>query len=49
LPSEHKSTNHSSIELLFGSEKGKKVTETLENVEEVYTPNIVLAELPENV
>jgi len=32
------------IELFLGSEKGKKVKNTLENVEEVYTPSIVLAE-----
>ena len=32
------------VELLLGSEKGKKVVEILENAEEVYTPNIVLAE-----
>jgi predicted nucleic acid-binding protein len=32
------------IELLLGSEKGKKVVEILENAEEVYTPSIVLAE-----
>ena len=32
------------VELLLGSEKGKKVMEILENAEEVYTPSIVLAE-----
>ncbi len=32
------------VELLLGSEKGKKVVEILENAEEVYTPSIVLAE-----
>ncbi len=32
------------VELLLGSEKGKKVKEILENAEEVYTPSIVLAE-----
>jgi predicted nucleic acid-binding protein len=33
------------IELFVGSEKGKKVKDLLENAEEVYTPNIVLAEI----
>lgn len=32
------------IELLLGSEKGKKVKEILETAEEVYTPSTVLAE-----
>ena len=32
------------IELLIGSEKGKKVKELIENAEEVYTPSTVLAE-----
>jgi predicted nucleic acid-binding protein len=32
------------IELLIGSEKGKKVKELLENAQEVYTPSTVLAE-----
>ena len=32
------------IELLLGSQKGKKVDEVLENAAEVYTPSIVLAE-----
>ena len=32
------------IELLIGSEKGKKVKELIENTEEVYTPSTVLAE-----
>ena len=32
------------IELLIGSEKGKKVKELIENSQEAYTPNIVLAE-----
>jgi predicted nucleic acid-binding protein len=32
------------VELLLGSEKGKKVMEILENAEETYTPSIVLAE-----
>jgi predicted nucleic acid-binding protein len=32
------------IELLIGSEKGKKVKELIENAEEVYTPGTVLAE-----
>jgi len=32
------------IELLLGSEEGKKVSETLENADEVYTPSVVLAE-----
>jgi predicted nucleic acid-binding protein len=32
------------IELLIGSEKGKKVKELIENAEEVYTPSKVLAE-----
>jgi predicted nucleic acid-binding protein len=32
------------IELLLGSEKGKKVNEMLENADEVYTPSIGLAE-----
>ena len=32
------------IELLIGSEKGKKVKETIENAEELYTPSTVLAE-----
>ncbi len=32
------------IELLIGSEKGKKVKELMENAEEVYTPSTVLAE-----
>jgi predicted nucleic acid-binding protein len=32
------------IELLIGSEKGKKVKELIENSQESYTPSIVLAE-----
>ena len=32
------------IELLIGSEKGKKVKELIENAEEVFTPSTVLAE-----
>ena len=32
------------IELLIGSEKGKKVKELIENAYEVYTPSTVLAE-----
>ena len=32
------------IELLIGSEKGKKIKEMLETAEEVYTPSTVLAE-----
>jgi predicted nucleic acid-binding protein len=32
------------IELLLGSEKGKKVKEQIENAQEAYTPSIVLAE-----
>jgi predicted nucleic acid-binding protein len=32
------------IELLIGSEKGKKVKELIENAQEAYTPSIVLAE-----
>ena len=32
------------IELLIGSEKGKKVKELIENAEEAYTPSTVLAE-----
>jgi predicted nucleic acid-binding protein len=32
------------IELLIGSEKGTKVKELLENADEVYTPDTVLAE-----
>ena len=32
------------VELLIGSEKGSKVKEIIENAEEVFTPNIVLAE-----
>jgi predicted nucleic acid-binding protein len=32
------------VELLLGSEKGKKVVEILENAENVCTPSIVLAE-----
>jgi predicted nucleic acid-binding protein len=32
------------VELLLGSEKGKKVKETLENAKETYTPSTVLAE-----
>jgi predicted nucleic acid-binding protein len=32
------------IELLLGSEKGKKVKELIENAQEAYTPSIVLAE-----
>ena len=32
------------IELLIGSEKGKKVKELIENAQEVYTPSTVLAE-----
>lgn len=33
------------IELFMGSEKGRTVKEMLENAEEVYTPDIVLAEV----
>jgi predicted nucleic acid-binding protein len=33
------------IELLIGSEKGKKVKELIENAQEAYTPSIVLAEI----
>jgi predicted nucleic acid-binding protein len=32
------------IELLIGSEKGKKVKELIENAEDVFTPSTVLAE-----
>ena len=32
------------VELLIGSEKGKKVKELIENADEVYTPSTVLAE-----
>jgi predicted nucleic acid-binding protein len=32
------------IELLIGSEKGKKVKELIENAQEAYTPSVVLAE-----
>jgi predicted nucleic acid-binding protein len=32
------------IELLLGSEKGKKVKELIENAQEAYTPSVVLAE-----
>lgn len=32
------------IELLIGTEKGKKVKQILENAQEIYTPSIVLAE-----